>query len=274
MVRARASDNGGSLVSTAVTFTLDNTAPTLTGGGQSATPTNNPALSFTINGNENINCATLTAADFSFGGTATFGSSTQSTPSSCAIALTSSIGPGTSGTSTVNLGAFSVSDTAGNTATTASGFPMSWTLDRQAPTLTLAPVTASPTGSTSLTFTLTGNENLDCATISTANNVDFTFGNISAIGPITGTGTPTCTIPATSNIGPGATGTSSLTRAGSFSVADALGNAQTAVTGSPASVVVDRLAPTVTAFTCAPSTTPTNSTSFNCSVTFSELVTA
>jgi hypothetical protein len=128
-----------------------------------------------------------------------------------------------------------------------------------APSLTLAAVTTSPTSSTSLTFTLTGNENLDCSTISTTNGVDFTFGNISSIGPITGSGTTTCTIPATSSIGSGATGTSSLTRDGTFSVSDSVGNAQTAVAGSPASVVVDRQAPTVTTFSCGvPSGTTTN----------------
>src|SRR6185295_8281915 len=161
-------------------------------------------------------------------------------------------------------------DSAGNGSTASS--TLSYTVDTVAPTLTLAAVTTSPTNSTSLTFTLTGNENLDCSTISTVAGTDFTFTNISSIGPITGTGTPTCTIPATSSIVSGATGTSSLTRASTFSVSDLAGNAQTAVAGSPASVVVDRQAPSVTAFTCTPSTTPTNSTSFNCSVTFSESV--
>ena len=252
---------------------LDTVAPTLTGGGQSTTPTNSTALSFTISGNENISCSTLTSSDFTLTN-ASFVSSTQTTASLCTIALTSSIGAGSTGTSTVALsGTFGATDTAGNSATIASGFPMSWTVDRQAPTLTLAAVTASPTNSTSLTFTLTGDENLNCGSISTTNNTDFTFGNISSIGPITGSGTTVCTIPATSSIGPGATGTSSLTKAGSFSVSDVAGNAQTVVTGSPASVTVDRQVPSVTAFTCVPAAGLISATSLSCSVTFSKSVT-
>ena len=136
-VQATATDKvGNTLTGTAVTFTLDNTAPTLTGGGQSATPTSNPALSFTISGNENITCSTITAADLTLTN-ATFTSSAQTTASLCTVALTSTIGAGASGTSTAAIaGGFSVTDTAGNAATTASGFPLTWTVDRQGPTLT------------------------------------------------------------------------------------------------------------------------------------------
>ncbi len=272
---AAAQDASGnsSTASSTLSYTLDTVAPTLTGGGQSTTPTNSTALSFTISGNENITCSSLAAGDFTLTA-ATFASSTQTSPSLCTIALTSTIGAGSTGTSTVALsGTFGATDTAGNSATTASGFPMSWTVDRQAPTLTLAAVTASPTNSTSLTFTLTGDENLNCGSIDDQqprlhlrqhqrDRADHRNGHHGVHDP-------------GHVVGPRRRDRHEQPDQGRVVLGLRRGrqHAQTVVAGSPASIAVDRLVPSVTAFACVPAAGLISATSLSCSVTFSESVT-
>jgi len=112
-----------------------------------------------------------------------------------------------------------------------------------APTVTLAATNASST-STTITFTVTGSEDLDCTTLSTTAGTDFTLTGISAISSVAQTSGTVCTITATSTAtaGGGAV-TSTLTAAASFSVADTAGNAQTTLTGSPQSITVTVPAP-------------------------------
>ncbi|MFM7761739.1 MAG: fibronectin type III domain-containing protein, partial [Acidimicrobiaceae bacterium] len=116
-----------------------------------------------------------------------------------------------------------------------------------APTVTLAATNASST-STTITFTVTGSEDLDCTTLSTTAGTDFTLTGISAISSVAQTSGTVCTITATSTAtaGGGAV-TSTLTAAASFSVADTAGNAQTTLTGSPQSITVTVPAPAATA---------------------------
>ena len=79
------------------------------------------------------------------------------------------------------------------------------------------------------------------------------------------------------------TSVGALTRMGNGHITDALGNEVVYTTalptpGGPGSlgfnkdIVIDTIAPTIAAFSCLPGTTPTNATSLNCSVTFSESV--
>ena len=107
-------------------------------------------------------------------------------------------------------------------------------VDRTAPTVTLARNAGSSSSSTIL-FTVTGNEAINCATLSFTNNVDFTFTRISFINSITQTSTSVCTISASSTAERGDTvaRASILTAAATFSVSDTAGNAQTTLLGSP-----------------------------------------
>src|SRR5439155_22202817 len=101
---------------------------------------------FTVSGSEAISCATLTAADLTLT-RATFVSSTQSTASLCTVLLTSTVAAGATTTSVVAVaGGFGVNDLAGNVATTASGFPITWTVDLQNPAVTIALQAGSDTG--------------------------------------------------------------------------------------------------------------------------------
>jgi hypothetical protein len=124
--------------------------------------------------------------------------------------------------------------------------------DTTPPTVTLA-ATAANSSSATITFTVTGNEAIACSTLSTASGTDFTYSGITEITGIVQTSSTVCTITATSSAtaGGGAV-TSTLTAAGSFSMTDTAGNAQTTLTGSPKSTVVtisdtDTTPPTITA---------------------------
>jgi outer membrane protein OmpA-like peptidoglycan-associated protein len=114
------------------------------------------------------------------------------------------------------------------------------TVDSTAPTSVTIAASSTTSSSATITFTVTGSEDLDCTTLSTAAGTDFTLTGISAISSIAQTSGTVCTITATSTAtaGGGAV-TSTLTAAvGTFSVSDTAGNAQTTLSGSPQAIVV------------------------------------
>ena len=113
--------------------------------------------------------------------------------------------------------------------------------DRTAPIVTLARFGGTSTSPT-LSFTVTGNESINCATLSPTSGVDFTFTRISGINSITQTSTTVCTISAQSTAERGDTEfrASILTAASTFSITDSAGNAQTTLLGSPQQIWVKR----------------------------------
>jgi outer membrane protein OmpA-like peptidoglycan-associated protein len=114
------------------------------------------------------------------------------------------------------------------------------TVDSTAPTSVTIAASSTTSSSATITFTVTGSEDLDCTTLSTTAGTDFTLTGISAISSIAQTSGTVCTITATSTAtaGGGAV-TSTLTAAvGTFSVSDVAGNAQTTLSGSPQAIVV------------------------------------
>jgi len=171
--------------------------------------------------------------------TATSGSST----STCAIAAASIVSGAATCTFSPALAAGTWSVTARQTDQmgnqSAASTAVSITIDASAPTLTLAAAAASATG-TALSFTLTGDEAITCSTVSNAAGTDFTLTGITSLGTIAQTSSTLCTIPATSPATVGERLDAVLTAAGTFSVQDAAGNAQTVVAGSPATTVVNR----------------------------------
>lgn len=142
-------------------------------------------------------------------------------------------------------------DVLGNLSAASSG---TVTVDDTPPTVTLSAASATST-TTSVQFRVTGNEAIDCSSLSRTEGVDFTLTNISSISSIAQTSTSVCTVNAVSTATAGGTTvTSTLGVAGSFSVVDSAGNAQTVLTGAPQSVSVSIPAPTTT--TAPPSTSP------------------
>ena len=146
------------------------------------------------------------------------------------------------------------------------------TVDDTSPTVTLS-VTSAASNTAAISYKVTGNEGIDCATLSTTNGVDFDLTNISSITGISQTSSSICTVNALSvaTEGGGAV-ISTLTKASSFSIADDAGNTQTTLGGSPKSITVtipriEVPTPTTTT-TTAPSTgsssgsTPNSNTGF------------
>jgi uncharacterized delta-60 repeat protein/LPXTG-motif cell wall-anchored protein len=115
----------------------------------------------------------------------------------------------------------------------------------------------SPTSSSAtITFTLTGTETVDCATLSTVAGVDFNVTNISAIDSITQTSPTECTISATSSAASdGVPVTSTLATSSSFSVGFSHGNTRSTVGGASQSVIVTLPESAPTATEPAPTTT-------------------
>ena len=156
-VQATATDRAGnSVTGTAVSFTLDNTAPSgVAFSGQSTSPTTSTALSFTVtaaNSGETLDCATLTSGDFIFSN-ATFGSASGS-GLTCTVSINSTVTALTYGFSSVDKsGSFSISDVAGNTqGTVVSGPPLSWAVNLTTSTITyVGGVTAATTSATTPT---------------------------------------------------------------------------------------------------------------------------
>jgi len=112
--------------------------------------------------------------------------------------------------------------------------------DKRAPIVTLLRGAGSSTSST-LTFTVTGDEPITCSTLSKDSNVDFTWDKISLIASIVQTSTTVCTINAYSTAErDNDDHISTLTASGNFSITDTAGNAQTTLLGSPQSTTVKR----------------------------------
>jgi hypothetical protein len=112
--------------------------------------------------------------------------------------------------------------------------------DKRAPIVTLLRGVGSSSSST-LTFTVTGDEPITCSTLSKDSNVDFTWDKISMIASIVQTSTTVCTITAYSTAErDNDDHIATLTVSGNFSITDTAGNAQKTLLGSPQSTTVKR----------------------------------
>ena len=98
--------------------------------------------------------------------------------------------------------------------------------------------------SASVNYTVTGDKDLDCATLSTVLGVDFNGTRISRINSIAQTSAKVCTVNAQSFAeADGDTRETILAAASTFSIADTAGVVQTVLLGSPQSIWVTRPAP-------------------------------
>jgi len=95
--------------------------------------------------------------------------------------------------------------------------------------------------SPSVNYTVTGDKDINCATLSTAIGVDFNVTRISQINSIVQTSTKVCTVNAQSIAErDGDTRETILAAATTFSIADTAGVVQTVLLGSPQSIWVTR----------------------------------
>ena len=98
--------------------------------------------------------------------------------------------------------------------------------------------------SASVNYTVTGDKDLSCATLSTVLGVDFNGTRISRINSIVQTSAKVCTVNAQSIAeADGDTRETILAAASTFAISDTDGNVQTTLAGSPQSIWVTRPAP-------------------------------
>jgi D-serine deaminase-like pyridoxal phosphate-dependent protein len=95
--------------------------------------------------------------------------------------------------------------------------------------------------SSSVNYTVTGDKDLDCTTLSTVIGVDFATKYISAINSVVQTSAKVCTVNAQSRAPRDNTAYDTvLSAAATFAIADTSGNVQTALLGSPQTIWVTR----------------------------------
>ena len=95
--------------------------------------------------------------------------------------------------------------------------------------------------SPSVNYTVTGDKDLDCTTLSTVIGVDFATKYISAINSVVQTSARVCTVNAQSRAARDNTAYETvLSAATTFSIADTSGNVQTSLLGSPQTIWVTR----------------------------------
>ena len=95
--------------------------------------------------------------------------------------------------------------------------------------------------SPSVNYTVTGDRDLDCTTLSTVIGVDFATKYISAINSVVQTSARVCTVNAQSRAARDNTAYETvLSAAATFAIADTSGNVQTVLLGSPQTIWVTR----------------------------------
>ena len=153
---------------------------------------------------------------------------------SVAVATTSTVAPST--TTTVATTTTTTTITAATTTTTTTTVAA----DKRAPIVTLLRGAGSSTSST-LTFTVTGDEPIKCSTLSMSFDEDFTWDKISLIGSIVQTSTTVCTLTAFATAErDNDDHIATLRASANFSITDTAGNAQRTLLGSPQSTTVRR----------------------------------
>ena len=128
-------------------------------------------------------------------------------------------------------------------------------LDVTPPILTLTSPSASQSTNNPV-FTVTGNEDIDCATLSAVAGLDFTVTG-GTITSITQQSSTKCAITVSTTVAASSSTAVTVTKATTFSMADSSGNATTTLVGSPATVTVSIPAPTTTTTSTTTTTTTT-----------------
>jgi hypothetical protein len=243
---------------------------TVNQAGAQADPTNGATINFTVVFSKAISPASFIAGDVSITGTATgavAGTPTTVDNITWTIPVT---GMSASGTVIAALGAGVVTDPAGfgNLASTFTDKTV--TYDNVPPSVTInqAGAQQDPTNGATINFTVVFSEAINPAT--------FTAGDIAISGTATGAvaGTPTTSDNITWNVpvtGMSADGTV-IAAIAAASVTDVAGNNNTVSTSTDNSVTYDNTPPSVTVNQAVAQADPTNVTTVNFTVVFSEAI--
>ena len=134
-------------------------------------------------------------------------------------------------------------------ATTTTTVAPTTTVAATTTTTTIAPVkpvvtllrAGGTSTSSSVNYTVTGDKDIDCTTLSTVIGVDFATKYISAINSVVQTSAKVCTVNAQSRAEQDNTVYETvLSAAATFAIADTSGNVQTVLLGSPQTIWVTR----------------------------------
>jgi hypothetical protein len=271
------SDLAGNALTTAFTageaYTVDRSIPvvnSITRVSGAANPTNASSAQFTVTFSEAV--SGVDASDFAMDVAGITGASvTTVTGSGTTYTVTVSTGSG-DGTVSIDLAASpTVADLAGNTLTTAFTAGEAYTVDRSIPVVnSIARVSgaANPTNASSVLFTVTFSEAVSGVD---ANDFAMDVAGITgaSVTTVTGSGT-TYTVTVSTGSGDG---TVSIDLAASPSIQDSIGNSLVAPFTNGEAYILDRTAPVVNSITrVSGATNPTNASSAQFTVTFSEAV--
>jgi hypothetical protein len=266
---ARAQDTAGNnntaSSSTDNTVTYDTVGPTVTinQAGAQADPTNASTINFTVVFSDSV--TGFTGSDVSLSGSA--GATTATVTGSGTTYNVAVSGMTSSGSVSASVAAAAVSDAAGNTSVASTSSDNTVAYDNVAPTVTINQAAGQndPTNASPIDFTVVFSESV----------TGFTTGDVTLAGT-TGATTATVTGSGTTyNVavtGMTTAGTVSAT-IGAARATDAAGNNNLASSSTDNTVSYDNVAPTVTINQAAGQSDPTNVSSINFAVIFSESVT-
>jgi LPXTG-site transpeptidase (sortase) family protein len=267
-----ASDTTGNTSAAAgpsATFTVDNTAPTVTidqAGGQ-ADPTSGSPIDFTVVFSETV--TGFSAADVDLSASTAGGTLVASVSGAGPTYTVSVTGMTTSGTVIASIPASVVTDSAGNNNFASTSTDNTVAFVDVAPTVTInqAAGQADPTNSSPIDFTVVFSETV---TGFTAADVDLSASTVGGtlVASVSGTG-PTYTVSVT---GMTTSGTVVASIPASV-VTDSVGNNNFASTSTDNTVTYDAAAPTVTIDQAGGQADPTNASPINFTVVFSEATT-
>ena len=140
----------------------------------------------------------------------------------------------------VAVGAKAVTTTTAAPTTTVAATTTTTTIAAVKPVVTLLRAGGTST-SPSVNYTVTGDKDLNCTTLSTVIGVDFATKYISAINSVVQTSSKVCTVNAQSKAERDNTAYDTvLSAATTFAIADTSGNVQTVLLGSPQTIWVTR----------------------------------
>ena len=140
----------------------------------------------------------------------------------------------------VALTAPAASTTTAAPTTTVAATTTTTTIAAVKPVVTLLREGGTST-SASVNYTVTGDKNIDCTTLSTVIGVDFATKYISVINSVVQTSAKVCTVNAQSRAERDNTAYDTvLSAAATFAIADTSGNVQTVLLGSPQTIWVTR----------------------------------
>ncbi|MBX7244805.1 MAG: hypothetical protein K1X53_04860, partial [Candidatus Sumerlaeaceae bacterium] len=252
---------------TGESYTIDQTVPTVSSIVRAdANPTNATTVNFTVTFSESV--TGVDATNFTVVGSGVTGSVGTVTGSGTTwnVPVTSVSGTGTIKVD-LDQNLANIVDGVSNALSASFTTGQSYTIDQTAPTVSsIVRADANFTNATTVNFTVTFSESV--TGVDATNFTVVGSGVTGSVGTVTGSGT-TWNVPVTSVSG---TGTIKVDLDQNLSnIKDAVNNSLTAAFTTGESYTIDQMAPTVASITRA-DLDPTNATTVNFTVTFSEAV--